>query len=261
MLNQIIQIVKNASKLMNTTDFEVTLKGTESNVVSSIDIAVEKYLREQLMPLFPDTGFIGEECEASDFDHTYLWVVDPIDGTKNFVRGLKSSCISVGLLKDKEPYMGVIYNPYLDELYSAEKGKGAFLNGTQIHVSDKNLPSSLFCTAMSLYNKSLAPYCFHIIEKVYPDCDDIRRIGSAAIELALLASGRVDLYFEIRVFPWDIAAGILLIREAGGFIGTIDYDQFPVNRPVPVFAANTKENFEYLQKIILEEIPHIPYEN
>jgi myo-inositol-1(or 4)-monophosphatase len=155
--------------------------------------------------------------------------------------------------------MGVVYNPYRDEMFYAEKGKGAFLNGEPIKVSDNDLQHSIFCTAMSLYNKDYAKPCLNIIEKVYEECEDIRRMGSAALELVSLAGGRVDLYFEIRVFPWDFAASEIIISEAGGYVGTIGFDETVFNRPIPLICANTKENYEYLRQIVLKEIPEIPY--
>jgi len=188
-----------------------------------------------------------------------LWIVDPIDGTANFIRDIGLSVISVGLVKDHEPVLGVVYNPYRDEMFYAEKGKGAFLNGERIRVSDRDLAHSIFCTAMSLYNKDFAKPCLNIIEKVYEKCDDIRRLGTAALELVYLACGRAELYFEIRVFPWDFTAAEVIIREAGGYVGTIEFDRTVFHRPIPLICANTQQNYEYLKRVVAEEIPTIPY--
>lgn len=259
MINKVIEIVREAGSLMRNREFQVHCKGTVSNNVTSADIAVQEYLQEHLKPLIDHCVFIGEESDQHDYESSYQWIVDPIDGTANFIRDLGFSAISVGLIKDGKSILGVVYHPYRDEMFYAEVGKGAYLNGTQISVSDRDLAHSIFCTAASLYNKDYAKPCFNIMEKVYAECDDFRRMGSAALELVSLACGRVDLYFEIRVFPWDFAASEVIIREAGGFVGTIGFDSAVFNRPIPLIAANTKENFEYLKQIILKEIPVIPY--
>ncbi len=153
---------------------------------------------------------VARECGY----YTIQWDVDPIDGTANFVRDLGASTISVALVKEGRPVLGVIYNPYRDEMFYAEEGKGAYLNGKPIGVSDRSLESSLFCTSLSVYNKDLLNHCINIIKEVYQKCDDIRRIGSAALELAYLATGRLDLYFELRLCPWDFAAGEIIVKEA-----------------------------------------------
>jgi myo-inositol-1(or 4)-monophosphatase len=259
MIDQVIEIVRESSNLLKNRNFSVQSKGLPSNNVTSVDLSVQKFLKTRLMTLIDNCGFIGEESESKDYEKPYLWVVDPIDGTANFIRDMGFSAISVGLIKDGRPIMGVVYNPYRDEMFYAEKGKGAFLNGEPIKVSDNDLQHSIFCTAMSLYNKDYAKPCLNIIEKVYEECEDIRRMGSAALELVSLAGGRVDLYFEIRVFPWDFAASEIIISEAGGYVGTIGFDETVFNRPIPLICANTKENYEYLRQIVLKEIPEIPY--
>lgn len=259
MIEKVIDIVRESSRFMKERDFTVECKGTVSNNVTSADIAVQKYLKEKLLSLMDDCGFYGEESNQQDYQKENLWVVDPIDGTTNFIRDLGCSCISVALVKSGEPVLGVVYNPYRDEMFWAEKGRGAFLNGSPIHVSDRNLEHSLFCTAFSLYNKNLAKPCQNILEKMYGRCDDFRRFGSAAIELASLACGRVDLYFEIRLFPWDFAASEIIIREAGGYVGTVGMEKTVFNRPIPIIGANSRENYEYLRQTVLREIPEIPY--
>jgi myo-inositol-1(or 4)-monophosphatase len=259
LIDKVIDIVREASRLFGEKNFVITSKGDAANNVTSVDLSVQAFIKERLEPLLDSSGFIGEESEDQEYHYDYLWIVDPIDGTANFIRDLSCSAISVGLVKDNEAILGVVYNPYRDEMFYAEKGKGAFLNGKSIKVSDRDTGHSMFCTAMSLYDKKHAKSCFNIIEKVYSKCEDIRRLGSAAIELTNLACGRVDLYFEIRVFPWDFAASDVIIREAGGFIGTIEYDRPVFNRPIPLIAANTKENYEYLRKVVTDEIPSIPY--
>lgn len=257
MVNQIIEIVREASALMKK-DFEVEQKGNDSNYVTSADVNVQKFLKNKLTELLPGSAFVGEEEEQLEVGE-YTWVVDPIDGTSNFIRDIGASAISVGLLKNGEPYIGVVYQPYRDEMFWAEIGKGAYLNGKRIRVSERDFRHSHLCSAMSLYNKDYAKPCFNIIERVYYEADDLRRLGSAAVELVYLAAGRVELYFEIRLFPWDIAAAIPIILEAGGKFEMMFEERMPLDRPVAVIAANSAENFERLKKIIYEELPALPY--
>jgi len=259
MITKIIQIVKDASQLMNVDYLNIEQKGNASNYVTSADINVQNYLIEKLLPLLPGSSVIGEEDANTFAANEYTWVIDPIDGTSNFIRGLGLSAISVGLLKNAKPYIGVIYFPYRNEMFWAQKGKGAFLNGSPIHVSDRDFAHSHLCSAMSLYDKSLAKPCFNIIEQIYADADDLRRLGSAALELAFLAAGRVELYFEIRIFPWDAAAAATIISEAGGYVEFLFHDNLPLDGPFGIIAANTKENFHKLRQIVYEELPASPY--
>lgn len=259
MIDRVIDIVKQASKLMLVRDFDVENKGTISNNVTSADLAVQSYLERELTALLEGSYFLGEENYKIAKEYKYQWIVDPIDGTANFIRDLAGSVISVALVKDGKAVLGVIYNPYRDECVYAEEGKGAFMNGQLIRVSDRPLEKSIFCTAFSLYNKDLAKPCMNILEKLYSKCDDFRRFGAAALEMAYLACGRVETFFEIRLFPWDYAAGVIIVREAGGYIGTIEYDDIVYHRPIPIICANTKESYDYLKSLVEEEIPIIPY--
>lgn len=257
MINKIVEIVRQSSMMLNEK-FDIEQKGNDSNYVTSADVNVQRFLKEKLTGLIPGSALVGEEEEELNVAD-YTWVVDPIDGTSNFIRDIGMSAISVGLLKAGEPYIGVIYQPYRDEMFWAEVGKGAYLNGKRIRTSKRDFGHSHLCSAMSLYNKDYAKICFNIIERVYCQSDDLRRLGSAAVELAYLAAGRVELYFEIRLFPWDIAAAIPIIMEAGGVIETMFEEKMPLDRPMAVIAANSKENFERLKTIVCEEMPKLPY--
>ncbi len=263
MLDKVIEIVREAGCLMLNRDFKVESKGNISNNVTTADLAVQDYLESRLTLLIEDSVFIGEESDFGDYGNSmqYRWIVDPIDGTANFIHDIGLSVISVALVKDHKSVLGVVYHPYRNEMFYAEEGKGSFLNGTEIRVSNRDFAHSLLCTAASLYNKDYAKPCFQVMEKVYAECDDFRRLGSAALELVYLACGRVDLYFEIRLFPWDFAAAEIIIREAGGYVGTIEYADPVYNRPIPFLCANTEKNYEHLKELILKEIPVIPYDN
>jgi myo-inositol-1(or 4)-monophosphatase len=247
MLEKLKSIVKEAGSVMlDNRDFSVHSKGTAANYVSDTDIKVEKFLREQLTALCPDAAFIGEESESNDYECEKMWIVDPIDGTANFVRDMDMSAVSAALVENGEPVMGAVYNPYVGRMFYAEKGKGAYMNGKRIYVSERPLENSLFSIAMSVYKKEYAPMCFELAEKLFGKCEDIRRIGSAAIELCNLAAGKTEMFFEARLFPWDYAAAALFVREAGGYISSIDAE-LVYDRPVSVIAANSKESFELLR--------------
>ncbi len=256
---QVTEIVREAGKLMLDRHMEISQKGNHSNFVTSRDIAVEKYLKGKLRELLPESLVIGEESGDNPSEGVLLWVIDPIDGTSNFIRDIGISAISVGLVKEGEPYLGVVYQPYRNEMFYARIGEGAYMNGERIHVSDRDFAHSHLCSAMSLYDKRYAPPCFRIIDRVYQEADDLRRLGSAATELVYLACGRVELYFEIRVSPWDAAGAIPIIREAGGTVEVLFHDTFPLDGPFPIIAANRPDNFERLRAIVTEELPEAPY--
>lgn len=256
---KVVKLVREAGELMMDRDMEVRQKGNNSNYVTSRDIAVEKYLTQKLKELLPGSLVIGEESEDNPLEGELLWVIDPIDGTSNFIRDIGVSAISVGLVQSGEPCLGVVYQPYRDEIFYAKKGEGAYRNDERIHVSDRDFAHSHLCSAMSLYDKRYAPPCFRIIERVYQESDDLRRLGSAAVELVYLACGRVELYFEIRLCPWDVAGAIPIIQEAGGYVEALYQEKFPLDRPFPVIASNTAENFQRLKEIVTEELPQMPY--
>lgn len=258
MIQRVIEIVHEASKYMYE-DIEVKQKGNDSNFVTTADVNVQKYLEKHLQELLPESRFIGEEDEELAEIREYMWVVDPIDGTSNFIRGIGASVVSVGLMKAGKPYLGVIYDPYRKETFWAERGKGMFLNGTKVTTSDRDFRHALLGIAASVYNKDLAGPCFRIMERVYAESDDFRRFGAAALEMAYLAAGRLDIYFEMRLFPWDMAAGLIMIEEAGGAYELLFEDDLPLDRPAGIIAANNEENLAKLRKITYEEIPEKLY--
>ncbi len=254
------EIVRQAGKLMDSSDYEIEQKGNMSNYVTDADKAVEAFLTERLTGLIKGSEILGEENHHRIHTVSDVWVVDPIDGTSNFIRGIGFSGISVGLVRDGEPYAGIIFNPYRDEMFVSEMGQGAWLNGKHITVSDRDFSHSHLCSAMCLYDKRYAAPCFRIIEEIYMQSDDLRRMGTASLELALVAAGRAELYFEMRLFPWDAAAGFALIREAGGIAECLHCEGFPLDRPFPVIAANNRESFEKLKEIVCRHVPKVPYD-
>ncbi len=256
LLKKVIDAVVDCREIL-LSPYSVSTKGSVSNLVTSADKAVEKRLKTELLKILPEAGFLGEEGSRTE-EKSYRFVVDPIDGTANFIRNLNCSAISVGLLKDGVGVLGVVYNPFTNELYYAEKGKGAFFNGEQIKVSNRDFSHSLYYTALSLYKKDLAENCLNILREVYQQCDDFRREGSAALELCRLASGKAELYFEIRVFPWDCAAAEVILTEAGGVFKHLFAEDLDIAAPFPIIAANNNQNLEKLEKIVKKEVPKLP---
>ena len=198
-------IVRAASSLMDRSGrFEIHDKGTLENIVTSSDVAVQHFLTRELGLRFPEIGFLCEEEDLNDIaGHEAVWVIDPIDGTANYARGNENCCISVALVQNGDPVLGVVYAPWREELYTAEKGKGASCNGKPLQVSGRPFEQGILFTAMSTYRKELAKTCSDIIYDVYMECNDVRRTGSAAVELCLMAAGFAELYFEMRLMPWD----------------------------------------------------------
>ena len=155
------------------------------------------------------------------------------------------SCISIGLIRNGKRYLGVVYNPYLDETFSAIKGEGAFLNGKPIHVSTEDMDNSILLFGSSPYNTELAKASFDLAYRYFEKCLDIRRSGSAAIDLCSVAAGRAEIYFELILSPWDFAAGALIVEEAGGVVTNMDDGEVPCLEKSPVLARNKKDNRIY----------------
>lgn len=194
------------------------------NFVTDTDMAVQSFLHRELENLFPGVSFFSEEQENSALTDAPTFVIDPIDGTINFMRSRCQSAISIAYLTEKQPMAALIYNPYNDELFTAEKGKGAFLNNRKIHVSQTPFERSLISFGTSPYDAELARQTLKCAADFLLSAGDLRRTGSACIDLCDIACGRTDVFFELRLRPWDVAAGALLIQEAGGFFHSIGHD-------------------------------------
>lgn len=259
LLQQVIDLTKEAA-LLTEQDFITTEKESHINFVTTADVAVQAFLSERLVALLPGSAFFGEEGDTAVHAADYLWVVDPIDGTVNFSRSMKSWAISVGLVRGNQALLGVIYAPLMGELYSARLRGGAYCNGTPIRVSQRPFSHSLFCTALSLYRKEYTEPCLNIMREVYTQSVDIRRVGSCALDICYLAKGECDLFFEFRVFPWDYAAGVAILQEAGGIITGLDGGPLTFDRTSPLIAANHQENHQKLLGIVQKHIPTQPYE-
>lgn len=220
-------------------------KEGKANIVTKYDKLVQEKLKMELLNLIPKALFIGEEEELNSkiSKRGYTFIVDPIDGTTNFSRNVKMSAISVALLKDGEPIIGMCYNPYTDEMYTAKKGEGAYLNNEKIKVSDKRLKDGIVLCGCSPYYDSLRKKSLEIQKNFSMIASDYRRFGSAVIEICSIASGKAEVYFELKLMPWDYAAASLILKEAGGKISTIEGHEIDYNKPSSVIASNGVENY------------------
>lgn len=232
-------------------ELQVSKKGA-SDFVSSADIKAEQVLFEELSKARPKYGFLMEERgEVEGVDNSNRWIVDPIDGTTNFLHALPHFAISICLERDRKPYAGVVYNPAMDELFWAEKGEGAWLNDRRLRVSSRrDIAETLFATGLPFRGRPGRTRALKETERVLAATSGVRRFGSAALDLAYTAAGRFDAFWEWGLNPWDIGAGIVLVREAGGTVGAVEEPKGdPLHGP-SVLAANS-ELFEAARDLIL----------
>src|SRR6187399_3678074 len=202
---------------------QVSLKGP-ANFVTKADKRAEEMLYEDLAKARPGYGFIGEEGGSREgADQTHTWIVDPLDGTTNFLHGIPQFAISIGLERSGTIVAGVIYNPITDELYVAERGKGAYLNDKRLRVAArKRLADSVIACGLPHLGRGDLELGLRELGAVQDKVAGLRRFGAAALDLAFVAAGRLDGYWERNISPWDIAAGVVLVREAGGFATDMD---------------------------------------
>lgn len=201
------------------SSMSVQSKSGRHNLVTEFDIRVESFLHEQLTSLIPNSSFLGEEGGHRDGSRALTWVVDPLDGTVNFAHGIPIFCVSIAAVVEGNITLGVIYAPMIGELFSTIRGKGAWLHNRRLQVSSTaTLADSMLVTGFP-YDVSENPdRCIEQFASLLRLGLPVRRLGSAALDLAYTAAGRFDGYFEVRLQPWDMAAGALMVREAGGSV-------------------------------------------
>lgn len=206
-----------AGLIMRAHGILAETKTGRRDVVTEYDRLVQQLLIDRLGASVPGARFFCEENGRRDgLDAERLFIIDPIDGTMNFVHGFNHSCVSVCCASRGEPAAAAVYDPYADEMFTAVKGGGAFLNGRPIRVSEAPLAESLVCFGTAPYNQALAEKTMVLAARVLLNSLDLRRRGSAELDLCAVAAGRAGAYFELEVSPWDYAAGMLIVREAGG---------------------------------------------
>jgi myo-inositol-1(or 4)-monophosphatase len=242
MLEELIRIIKEAGTIIlqaQVTNEDVNSKSGRANFVTAYDVKVQRFLYEELSKRFPGIDFLGEEDEThKGLPGTDCFIIDPIDGTTNFIFDQKHSCISVGFMKNNEIIAGVVYDPYQNELFTAEKGKGAHLNGEPLKIKNISLEDGIVAFGTSPYYREKADETFALTRKLYDKSLDVRRSGSAALDLCYVAASRYALFFEYLLSPWDYAAASLILSEAGGRISTIEKHKLTLTTPCSVIAAN-----------------------
>jgi len=228
LLNVMIAAARKAARALKR-DFgeveklQVSLKGP-ANFVSAADRRAEETLFAELSKARPGYGFLGEEGGAREgADKSHRWIVDPLDGTTNFLHGIPQFCIAIALEREGAIVAGLIYNPVSDEMFIAEKGKGAFLNEQRIRVAArKRLADAVIACGLPHRGRPGVPLAQKETLAVQAEVTGLRRFGAAALDLAWVAAGRLDGYWEREIKPWDMAAGMILVREAGGFVSDCD---------------------------------------
>jgi myo-inositol-1(or 4)-monophosphatase len=227
MLNTAVKAARKAGTIIHRASFDIDKlnirRKRQNDFVSEVDEAAEEAIISILREAYPSHDILAEESGKHGNDADYVWVIDPLDGTTNFLHGFPQYCISIGLLHKGKPTQAVVYDPNRNELFTASRGVGAYLNDRRIRVSrtDK-LEDSLMATGFPFREVEHLDQYLRMFKNVTKATSGIRRPGAAALDLAWVACGRVDGFWEIGLSPWDMAAGALLVREAGGLIGDLE---------------------------------------
>ncbi|MBQ9161905.1 MAG: inositol monophosphatase [Clostridia bacterium] len=252
MISQILDTVREAGEIVLSADkvrcdpekLGIVNKGTAShdfaNLVTEYDSRVQAFLVEKLGALLPEAQFIGEEdgVFADRAREGLCFVIDPIDGTTNFVVGMNRSAVSVGIMENGKPLFGAILNPYTGDLYHAIRGRGAYMNNNRIHVSDEPLERSIAVMGTSPYYKAeIGEKTVEMFKRLLYTCADVRRFASASLDICDVASGRVAAFCEGRLSPWDFAAGAVILTEAGGYITDFSGNELQLDTPSSVLCT------------------------
>ena len=253
-LNVMIETARKAGRSLakdfrEIENLQVSMKGA-GDFVSRADIRAEEIIKEALMTARPTYGWLGEEGGTEEGkDPTRRWIVDPLDGTTNYLHGLPHWAISIALEHKGQIVSGVVYDPSSDELFFAEKGQGAWMNESRLRVSGRNrMIEALFATGLPFGGRSDLPEALQDLARLMPMCAGVRRFGAAALDLAYVAAGRYDGFWERNLKIWDIAAGSLIVKEAGGFVHGISPDSDPLQTGA-LICANA-DIFDQFAKVI-----------
>jgi len=233
--------LKNRLNSAHTIDY----KG-EINLVTEADKISEEMITSEINHLFPDHDILAEEFTDTSRGSDFRWIIDPLDGTTNYAHGYPVFCVSIALQKLDEIIIGVIYNPMLNEMFVAEKGEGAFLNGREVHVSNTmRLAQSLIATGFPYDIREDSQNNLNYFNEMIMRARAIRRPGSAALDLAYVAAGRFDGFWELKLSPWDTAAGWLIVEEAGGVVTDLGGRDYCLESPV-IVASNGRIHEEMM---------------
>ena len=229
MLNIAVRAARKAGSVINRAALAGGLNVRSKRAkdyVTQVDQAAEQAIIDIVKKAYPDHGFLAEESGASASDAEYIWVIDPIDGTTNFIHGFPQYCTSIGIQQRGVLTHAVVYDPIANELFTASKGRGAFLNDRRIRVTPlAKLGEALIGTGFPFKEVSRLDLYMRQLGTMMKTCSGVRRAGAAALDLAYVACGRLDGFWELGLSPWDMAAGALLIQEAGGLVGDLKGDQ------------------------------------
>ena len=243
LIEQAVKAVRKAGALLTDQSAVRNIWAkSETDFVTNVDVTVQETLKAQLASLAPEIQFMGEEQDNSRLDwHRPCWILDPVDGTTNLIHSFRHSAISLALAEGGQIVFGVVYNPYSGECFTARRGQGAFCNGSPIRVSGADrLEDSLLCAGTVPGRRELADKAFCQMRNLYNVCQDIRRTGCASLDLCWVACGRLDGYVELFLQPWDYAAGLLIVNEAGGRITAPDGSPLSLCQGGPLLASNGK---------------------
>lgn len=252
------EIVRSADEKRATHDLGIENKGTAmgdfANLVTEYDKGVQEFLIGKFSRLIPDARFIGEEdgVFAEQAREGLCFVIDPIDGTTNFVCGMGRSGISVGIMENGKPLFGAILNPYLNELYYATRGCGAYMNGTPIHVSSEPIQRSIVTIGTSPYYKAeLGDKTVEMFKRMLYSAADVRRMAAASLDICDVAAGRIAAFCELQLSPWDFAAGAMILAEAGGSLTDFDGNEVSLDAPSSVLCA-TPASYEKMIELLTD---------
>ena len=243
LIEQAVKAVRKAGALLtDQSAIRNIWAKSETDFVTNVDVTVQETLKAQLASLAPEIQFMGEEQDNSRLDwNRPCWILDPVDGTTNLIHSFRHSAVSLALSEAGQILFGVVYNPYSGECFTARRGCGAWRNGGFIHVSFvARLEDSLLCAGTVPGRRELADKAFCQMRNLYNVCQDIRRTGCASLDLCWVACGRLDGYVELFLQPWDYAAGLLIVNEAGGRITAPDGSPLSLCQGGPLLASNGK---------------------
>ena len=236
------RVMRTAGKMMLETPGEVHGKAGLANFVTDRDVEIQKYLIRELSALYPGCHFYGEEDTGGNDRELggTCFYIDPIDGTTNYIFGYRHSCVSVGMAVDGQMIAGYVYNPFTDQFYEAQKGKGARLNGKRLEKPDHSLEEGIVAFGCARYNEGDTDALFDIAKELYLRALSIRNGGSAALDLVRIASGANVGYIELKLQPYDYAAASVIISEAGGVISQVNGEPITLDGPCSIIAGTEK---------------------
>jgi len=251
--NKITELVHETKKIVANPMLrsDIHEKGA-SDYVTAVDITISNFLKERLKAMYQDIGFMCEEEENGTVQKN-RWILDPIDGTTNLIFDFQLSSVSLALHLEDEIIFGIVYNPFTEETFCAERGKGAYLNGQRLYVSDRKISESLIEFSSGSRHKENANYAFDIAKEIFMDCVDVRCISSSALSVSYVAAKRIDGFFEKVLNPWDYAAASLILEEAGGIISDWSGNKIQFDRPSSIIAANKSNHAYLISKIEISE--------